>query len=227
MRLRIRRDDRTLTKRVERAAISLRVVEREPRRAAGERVTHLTLSTFSEGAHEQLADAIRTARARGARGIVLDLRGNGGGLVKEAQRVASEFLERGEIVTTRGRAVADRTLSAIGEAAAGDLPVVVLVDGDTASAAEIVAGALQDHERARVAGTTTFGKGVFQTVLPLANGGALNLTVGRYFTPAGRNLAGDGIVPDVRAVDDRGTQRDEALGVALDVLGRTIDRRAS
>ena len=158
---------------------------------------------------------------------MLDLRGNGGGLVKEAQRVASEFLERGEIVTTRGRAVPDRRLSAIGEPAAGGLPVVVLVDGDTASAAEIVAGALQDHERATVVGTTTFGKGVFRTVLPLANGGALNLTVGRYFTPDGRNLAGDGIAPDVRAADDHETQRDEALGVALDVLGRSLDRRAS
>ena len=225
--LRIARDDRTLTKRVARARISLSVVEREPRRAAGERVAHIRLSTFSEGAHEQLAAAIQTARERGARGIVLDLRANGGGLVKEAQRVASEFLERGEIVTTRGRAVPDRTLAAIGERAAGALPVVVLVDGDTASAAEIVAGALQDHERATVVGTTTFGKGVFQTVLPLSNGGALNLTVGRYFTPDGRNLAGDGIAPDVRAADDRETQRDEALGVALDVLGRSLDRRAS
>jgi carboxyl-terminal processing protease len=227
VRLRIRRDEKTFTRRVERAAIELRVVEREPRRAAGARVTHITLSTFSEGAHEQLADAVETARARGARGIVLDLRGNGGGLVKEAQRVASEFLERGEIVTTRGRAVPGRTLSATGEPAAGDLPVVVLVDGATASAAEIVAGALKDHDRATVVGTTTFGKGVFQRVLPLSNGGALNLTVGRYFTPDGRNLAGDGIAPVVRAADDADTQRDEALGVALDVLGRRVDRRAS
>ena len=219
VRLRLRRDDRTLTKRVQRATISAPVVERAARRAAGRRVAQITLSTFSSGAHDQLADAIRAAREQGARGIVLDLRGNGGGLVKEAQRVASEFLQDGEIVTTRGRAVDDRRLLALGSPAAGRLPVVVLVDGDTASAAEIVTGALQDHRRATVVGTTTFGKGVFQTLLPLDNGGALNLTVGRYYTPDGRNLAGDGIAPDVRAADDPGTPRDEALRAALKVLG--------
>lgn len=171
-----------------RATVSVPVVEREARRAAGRRVAHITLSAFTQGAHEQLAGAIGEARERGAEGIVLDLRGNGGGLVKEAQRVASEFVEDGEIVTTRGRSVADRRLVATGSPAAGDLPVVVLVDGGTASAAEIVAGALQDHDRATVVGKTTFGKGVFQTLLPLDNGGALNLTTGRYFTPDRRKL---------------------------------------
>lgn len=218
VRLRIQRDDRTLTKRVERATISAPVVTSTMRRSGGERVAHITLSAFSSGAHEQLADAIRSARERGAQGIVLDLRGNGGGLVTEAQLVASEFLASGEIVTTRGRSVPDRTLSAVGEHAAGDLPVAVLVDGATASSAEIVAGALGDHERATIVGETTFGKGVFQTLLPLDNGGALNLTTGRYFTPDGRNLAGDGITPDVRAADDADTGRDEALDAALGAL---------
>ncbi|HEV2060616.1 MAG TPA: S41 family peptidase [Solirubrobacteraceae bacterium] len=224
VRLRLRRDGRTLTKRVRRATVSVPVVEREARRAAGQRVAHITLSAFTQGAHEQLGDAIGEARERGAEGIVLDLRGNGGGLVKEAQRVASEFVEDGEIVTTRGRSGPDRRLVAVGSPAAGDLPVVVLVDGATASAAEIVTGALQDHDRATVVGRTTFGKGVFQTLLPLDNGGALNLTTGRYFTPDGRNLAGDGIAPDVRAADDADTPRDEALRAALETLGRKLPR---
>ena len=222
VRLRIQRDGKTLTKRVERATISAPVVSSSIRRAGGERVAHITLSTFTSGAHEQLADAIRAARERGAEGIVLDLRGNGGGLVKEAQLVASEFLASGEIVTTRGRGVPDRTLSAVGEPAAGELPVVVLVDQATASAAEIVTGALQDQDRATVVGTETFGKGVFQTLLPLGNGGALNLTTGRYFTPDGRNLAGDGIEPDVRIADDADTDRDEALARALGALARKL-----
>ncbi|HWC28210.1 MAG TPA: S41 family peptidase, partial [Solirubrobacteraceae bacterium] len=222
VRLRIRRDDSVFVRRVRRAAISVPVVRSELRRAGGERVAHIALSTFSSGAHEQLVEAIRNARRRGATGIVLDLRGNGGGLVKQAQLVASEFLSAGEIVTTRGRTVRDRTLSAVGEPAAGELPVVVLVDAATASAAEIVTAALQDHERATVVGRKTFGKGVFQALLPLANGGALNLTIGRYFTPDGRNLAGDAVKPEVRASDKADTKRDEALAAALRVLRRRL-----
>ncbi len=221
-RLRIRRNGKTFVRRVQRATISVPVVQSDLRRAGGQRVAHITLSAFSSGARDQLVDAIRKARDRGAKGIVLDLRGNGGGLVKQAQLVASEFLDRGEIVTTRGRAVPDRSLSAVGDPAARELPVVVLVDEGTASAAEIVTAALQDHERATVVGMKTFGKGVFQTLLPLDNGGALNLTVGRYFTPDGRNLGGDGIKPDVRASDKADTKRDEALAAALRVLARSL-----
>jgi carboxyl-terminal processing protease len=124
--------------------------------------------------------------------------------------------------------VPERTLSAVGEPVARDLPTVVLVDGGTASASEIVAGALQDRRRARVVGVKTFGKGVFQEVIPLSNGGALDITVGQYFTPSGRNLGGGGvrtgagIKPDVRARDDPATRRDEALDSALDVLARRL-----
>jgi carboxyl-terminal processing protease len=191
-------------------------------------VSHIALATFSSGAHGEVSTAIRRARARGAKGIVFDLRGNGGGLVKEAQLIASDFLPDGPIVTTRGRAVPERTLNAVGQPVAGTLPTVVLVDGGTASASEIVAGALQDRRRARVVGVKTFGKGVFQEVIPLSNGGALDITVGQYFTPSGRNLGGGGvktgagIKPDVRAQDDPDTRRDEALAAALDVLARRL-----
>jgi carboxyl-terminal processing protease len=223
------RDGRRLTKKVTRATISIPVVAGEAERAGGERVSHIALATFSSGAHGELVAAIRRARQAGSEGIVFDLRGNGGGLVKEAQLVASAFVADGAIVTTKGRTVPERTLEALGQPAAGKLPTVVLVDGGTASASEIVAGALQDHERATIVGTKTFGKGVFQEVIPLSNGGALDITVGQYYTPDGRNLGGggtktgDGITPDVRAEDDPDTEDvDEALQRALDVLARRL-----
>jgi carboxyl-terminal processing protease len=176
-----------------------------------------------------MAAAIRKQRRRGAKGIVFDLRGNGGGLVREAQLIASMFLPDGPIVTTRGRSVKTETLYASGPALAGKLPTVVLVDGGTASAAEIVAGALQDRKRATIIGVKTFGKGVFQQVMPLNNGGALDITVGQYFLPSGRNLGGagvkqgSGIKPDVAARDDPDTKTpDEALVRALAVLARKL-----
>jgi carboxyl-terminal processing protease len=154
---------------------------------------------------------------------VLDLRHNGGGLVKEAQLVASAFLSDGTIVSLRGRGVASQTLKAIGDPIAKTTPLVVLVDRDTASASEIVAGALQDRNRAEIVGTRTFGKGVFQEVIELRNGGALDITAGQYFTPKGRNLGGKGvsqgkgIIPDVRAKDDPKTRKDEGLDRAMAV----------
>jgi carboxyl-terminal processing protease len=159
---------------------------------------------------------------------VFDLRANGGGFVDEAQLIASMFLHDGTIVTTRGRSVPTRTLKASGETLVPKAPVVVLVDHDTASASEIVTGALQDRGRATVVGVRTFGKGVFQQVLELSNGGALDITAGQYFTPKGRNLGGAGvktgagIAPDVRARDDRKTRRDEALDRALRVLAAKV-----
>jgi carboxyl-terminal processing protease len=163
----------------------------------------------------------------GAKGVVLDLRGNPGGLVTEAQLVASAFLEDGKIVTTKGRSVPSRTLSATGDAVAPKLPLVVLVDHNSASAAEIVAGALQDRHRAKLVGTNTFGKGVFQEVIELSNGGALDITAGQYFTPSGRNLGGKGtdtgagLTPDIKAANNPKTPKDEALDTALQTLARS------
>ena len=223
--LTIRRGDRTFKKRVTRARVSVPVVSSRLANAGGTRVAYIALSTFGpRTAHVEMNEAIRRAKRRKAKGIVFDLRGNGGGLVTEAQLIASMFIADGPIVTTRGRAVPDRTLDAVGQPVAGKLPTVVLVDGGTASASEIVAGALQDTGRAKLVGVKTFGKGVFQEILPLDNGGALDITVGQYFLPSGRNLGGagtkrgSGLKPDVRAQDDPDTKRDEALDKALDVL---------
>jgi carboxyl-terminal processing protease len=223
--LRVRRGRRTFTKRVTRERIDIPTVQSRIANAGGKRAAYIALSTFgSRKAHEEMTAAIRRAKRRKAKGIVLDLRGNTGGLITEAQLVASMFLKSGPIVTTRGRAVRQQTLNALGQPVADDLPTVVLVDRDTASASEIVAGALQDRKRATLVGTRTFGKGIFQEILSLDNGGALDITVGQYFLPSGRNIGGPGtkpgrgLQPDVRATDNPKTRRDEALDKALAVL---------
>ncbi len=227
VRLTVRRDGRELTKEVTRATVSVPVVETRVRETSAGPVGVVALASFSSGAHAELYDAVRRLRERRVQGLVLDLRGNPGGLVSEAQLVASAFLREGEVVSMRGRAVSPRTLDATGDPVAPDLPLVVLTDEGTASAAEIVTGALKDRDRAQVVGEMTFGKGVFQEVMPLDNGGALDLTVGRYFTPDGTNLGngterGKGITPDVRAKDDPDTRTDEALRRALTVLAGTL-----
>jgi carboxyl-terminal processing protease len=208
-----------------RATITVPVVASALRTVDGEKLGVIALDTFSTpGAHAQVYAAIRRRLKQGAKGLVLDLRHNGGGLVKEAQLVASAFLAEGRIVSLRGRGVEPQTLDATGDPIARSTPLVVLVDRDTASASEIVAGALQDRNRAKIVGTRTFGKGVFQEVIELRNGGALDITAGQYFTPKGRNLGGGGvkqgagIQPDVKASDDRKTPRDEGLDRALKVL---------
>jgi len=228
VRLTILSHGRRRTKTVQRATVSVPVVASHLGRLSdGRRYADVALAQFSSGAHGELRQAIDQRLKQGAKGLVLDLRGNGGGLVEEARLVASIFVPEGPIVSTRGRAQPPRTLMAAGGAIAKDVPVVVLVDGETASASEIVTGALQDRHRAAVVGTHTFGKGVFQEVTTLPNGGALDLTVGQYFTPSGRNLGGagvrrgSGVKPDVPAVDDPHTPRyDEALAVAKRVLAR-------
>jgi len=227
--LTVLRRDKKLTKRVARERIEIPIVASKTRRVKGQPVVHIALSTFgAETADDQVEAAIRKAKRDKVKGIVLDLRSNGGGLITQAQLIASMFLSDGAIVTTRGRAVDERTLSALGQPIAGSLPTVVLVNADTASASEIVAGALQDRKRAQLVGTRTFGKGVFQEVLPLSNGGALDITVGQYFLPSGRNLGGagtkpgSGLKPDVMVREDRKTKTDEQLERALDVLSEKL-----
>ena len=179
------------------------------------------LARFSSGAHAEVYRALQEERKKGAKAFVLDLRDNGGGLVSEAQLVASAFLEDGPIVTTRGRAVPERTLRATGSPVVPKAPLVVLVNDGTASASEIVTGALEDRDRAKVVGSETFGKGVFQQVLKPPNGGVLDITAGQYFTPDGRNLGGrgvqtgKGIVPDVPAKDVPAMPADEGLDKAV------------
>jgi len=224
------RDGKKHTKTVSRSTITVPVVASQVRSDGGCKVGVVKLAQFSSGAHSEVYAALRRLQKRGAKAYVLDLRDNGGGLVSEAQLVASAFLKDGPIVTTKGRAVKQQTLRATGDPVIPKAPMAVLVDGGTASASEIVTGALQDRGRATVVGTETFGKGVFQEVLELSNGGALDITAGQYFTPKGRNLGGKGvsqgmgIVPDVKAKDNNKTRKDEALDRAESVLRPTCPR---
>jgi carboxyl-terminal processing protease len=214
------KDRRTVTVRRER--IQVPTVETELKTVDGKKLGVVELLTFSSGAHGEVRSAIKELQAKGAQGIVLDLRGNGGGLLREAVLVSSAFVEDGPIVSTDGRSRVRRTLNAEGEALVPRVPLVVLVDGGSASASEIVAGALRDRGRAKLAGEKTFGKGVFQEVKPLSNGGALDLTVGRYYLPSGENIGTKGITPKIDARDKPRTPRDEALPVALETLADEV-----
>lgn len=220
----VRRNGRDVVLPLTRATVSAGFTESKLVRKDGEKIGVVALSQFGPGAHADLYRSLRKLKQRGATRYVLDLRDNGGGLVSEAQLVASAFLKDGTIVTTKGRAVPKNTLQATGDPLLPTAPLVVLVNGNTASASEIVTGALQDRKRAEVVGTRTFGKGVFQEVIELSNGGALDITAGQYFTPSGRNLGGKGvktgagIAPDVTVSDDVKTPRDEALDRAVAVV---------
>jgi carboxyl-terminal processing protease len=209
-----------------RATISEPVVASVTRTTHGKKLGVVELATFSPGAHGEVREGVERELRKHARGIVLDLRANGGGLVEEARLIASIFVAKGTIVSTRGRTQPNVTLSAAGDAISPSIPVVVLVDSSTASAAEIVTAALQDHRRATIVGTHTFGKGVFQEEEPLSNGGALDITVGEYFTPNGRNLGGGGvkqgagITPEVPV--RRGVDSERGLEVALSTLAAKV-----
>ncbi len=215
---------RTMT--ITRATISEPVVASRTVTVHGIKLGVVELATFSPGAHAEVREAVERELRAGARGLVFDLRANGGGLVEEAQLIASIFIPKGTIVTTRGRTQPTVTLSAVGGAIPTSIPLVVLVDSNTASASEIVTAALQDHHRATVVGTHTFGKGVFQEEEPLSNGGALDITVGEYFTPNGRNLGGGGIkqgagiTPEVLVPN--GVDTPHGLSVALNTLAAKV-----
>ena len=171
-------------------------------RAVGNTVV-LRVTTFNDQTYSNMADGLkREVEALGGmdnvEGIVLDLRNNPGGLLNQAIAVSDAFLESGEIVSTRGRdpGESDRVNAEPGDIAEAK-PMVVLINGGSASASEIVAGALQDHHRAIVVGTKSFGKGSVQTVMPLASDGAMRLTTARYYTPSGRSIQALGVSPDI------------------------------
>jgi carboxyl-terminal processing protease len=178
-------------------------------RVEGGDIGVIRISTFNERTGDMLQDAIRQIKhdtAGHLRGVVLDLRNNPGGLLDQAIEVSDAFLDGGEVVSTRGRQPEDvqRYNARRGDDLAG-VPMVVLINGASASAAEIVAGALQDRNRALIVGVDSFGKGSVQTVIPLQGGrdGALRLTTARYYTPAGRSIQGAGIRPDMEVAQRR------------------------
>ncbi len=181
------------------------------------KVGYVRLAGFFPGAHGELRKEVERLYEQGAQGLVLDLRGNGGGLLTEAVLVSSIFVPDGVIVSTHGRTQNTRTFDATGDPLPRH-PMVVLINGDTASASEIVTAALEQVGVAKVVGTTSFGKGTFQEVIPLNNGGALDLTVGQYLTRNGTSINDVGIPPQVKAKDNPSTKQDEGLQRALNVL---------
>ena len=175
-------------------------------------VGYIRITSFAETTQREVSKALAslTAKARGhhLKGLVLDLRNNPGGLLDQAWRVSGDFLDGGVVVSIRGRSPDDNHIFPAppqGDRLPG-VPMVVLINGASASAAEIVAGALQDRHRAEVLGTQSFGKGSVQTIIPLDGHGALRLTTARYYTPSGRSIQGQGITPDRVVQEPKGTE---------------------
>ena len=194
----------------------------------GVKIGYVQLTSFTAGSGDEVRAQVRKVQQEGAQALILDLRENGGGLLAQAVAVASIFIPDGTIVTTRGRNQPTQVFTATGGAISTKIPLVVLVDHGTASSAEIVTAALQDDHRATVVGTHTYGKGVFQEIINLSGGAALDMTVGEYYTPDGRNLGGGGVkrgagvTPNVYASEDALSKTDTALAVAERVVAAKV-----
>lgn len=187
-----------------------------------EDVAYLRITQFNEQTFDNLKKGIEQLKTEipndKLKGYIIDLRNNPGGLLDQAINVSDAFLEKGEIVSTRGRNIDEgqRFVARPGDLSGGK-PIVVLINGGSASASEIVSGALQDHKRATVIGTRSFGKGSVQTIIPLGSNGALRLTTARYYTPSGRSIQAKGIEPDIQVKPDVPPElkgRDETKGEA-------------
>src|SRR5438876_1870363 len=194
----------------------------------GNNIGYVRITSFNEQADVGLNNAVKNLRQQANNkliGIVLDLRNNPGGLLDQAVAVSDAFLEKGEIVSTRGRRSDDaqRYNARPGDIAQG-LPMAVLINGGSASASEIVAGALRDHHRAVVIGTKSFGKGSVQTIIPLAGHGAMRLTTARYYTPSGRSIQARGIDPDI-VVEAAKIAKDEKAAKAGDKTAKAPDKK--
>jgi carboxyl-terminal processing protease len=203
-----------------RKSIEIPVTDTEMLTVGTKKVAHITFYTFSDDSAQALREEVRKAvETDKVDAIILDLRSNGGGLLNEAVDVASIFIPDGPIVSTEGLHSPKDVYNATG-GAYSKVPLYVLTDPYTASASEIVSGALQDDKRATLIGETTFGKGLVQSIEPLSNGGALKVTTAVYLTPLGRDINKKGIEPDVVAPDDPNTPNvDEAVQTALGLIG--------
>ena len=190
--------DQPIDYKIMRAIIKVRSVRT---RLEGEDIVYVRITSFTERTSDELEKGVKELIEKQdgkVKGIVLDLRNNPGGLLDQAVQVSDDFLEQGEVVSTRGRrADSIQRFNAREGDIASALPMVVLINSGSASASEIVAGALQDHRRALLLGTRSFGKGSVQTIIPLGGQGAIRLTTARYYTPSGRSIQAKGIDPDI------------------------------
>jgi carboxyl-terminal processing protease len=224
--------DRPLKISMRREVIHVQVVKQ---RMEPDNIGYVRLSEFYEQADAEMKQAVRSLRRKAGgklKALILDLRDNPGGLLAQAAAISGDFLAHGEIVSTRARHAEDALwLGAEGPDILGGAPLVVLINGDSASASEIVAGALQDHHRAVLVGARSFGKGSVQTDIRVPRNGALLLTTARYYTPSGRSIQGLGIEPDVPVAETRaevpnsGGEREADLNHVLTNQGGTPDTR--
>lgn len=200
--LTIRRgDDEPFDVEITRADIEVPYVESEMKT---DEIGYISLSQFIEEVGPKLQTAVEDLKEQGAKGIILDLRNNPGGLLDESVDVSSVFLDEGEIVSIRQRNDEERVLEVNKEINSDtEIPLIILINKGSASASEIVAGAMQDYDRAEILGTTSFGKGVVQSVIPLKDDSAVSLTTARYFTPKGENINEKGIEPDIKVELDQ------------------------
>ena len=186
------------------------------------RIAYVRLSTFNENAGDLVSDAIKEAMASDPAGIIFDLRGNSGGLVREAVKVANVFLEDQAVLIERFSDGAEKTYETNGREIVGDVPVVVLVNGGSASASEIVAGAIQDAGRGTLIGATTYGKGSVQLPHQLSDGSIMRVTIARWYTPNDRNIDGEGLTPDIEieiTQEQWEADEDPQLDEAIEFLG--------
>ncbi len=213
-----------------REVIHIQVVKQ---RMEPDNIGYVRLTQFTEQADAGLKQAVKTLKQQSGgklKALILDLRNNPGGLLDQAVAISDDFVNQGEIVSTRARHTEDaQRWDAKGNDIIDGLPLVVLINGGSASSSEIVAGALQDHHRAVLLGTRSFGKGSVQTVIPLPGNGAMRLTTARYYTPSGRSIQGEGIAPDVPVAETRedtprfGPEREADLNHVLKNQGGTPD----
>jgi carboxyl-terminal processing protease len=200
-------------------------------------IGYVRLSQFTEQADAGIRDAVKQLRQKAGgklTALILDLRNNPGGLLDQAVAVSEDFIPQGEIVSTRARHSEDsQRWDAKGDDIINGVPLIVMINGGSASSSEIVSGALQDHHRAVLLGTRSFGKGSVQTVIPLPGNGAMRLTTARYYTPSGRSIQGQGIAPDVKVAESRdaearfGPEREADLNHILTNQGGTPNTAAA
>src|SRR5207253_776566 len=195
----------------------------------GNNIGYIRVTSFNEQTDVGLNNAMKNLKQQANNkliGVILDLRNNPGGLLDQAVAVSDAFLEKGEIVSTRGKRAEEsqRYNARPGDIAQG-LPMAVLINGGSASASEIVAGALQDHHRAILIGTRSFGKGSVQTIIPLAGHGAMRLTTARYYTPSGRSIQAKGIDPDIVVEAAKIAKDDKAKTAAKDKKDNDKDKK--
>jgi carboxyl-terminal processing protease len=200
---------------IETPSANWRIIEEEPT------IGYVQLTAFTERSNNELSQAFSELAAEGAKSYVLDLRGNGGGLLDSAVDIASQFLQEGVVVREDRQNEGDRVYDVRGGGEVLDQPLVVLVDGGTASASEIVAGALQDYHRASLIGERTFGKGSVQLIYELSDNSRLHVTVAKWFTPDGNIIDGIGLTPDIEVLfseEDHSSGRDPQLERAITFL---------